>query len=104
MRYFSPPSVAETHRLPGDPLWRFNLNYVGQTLLKQGGFYHLVREVSPQDWAADVIYLGGHVYEIDDAEVVDLTDAGYGQWIGDEVTGYGTGNYGAGLYGRPHTD
>lgn len=29
----------------------------------------------------DHVYLGGHIYEISDAEAAVLTDAGYGQYV-----------------------
>lgn len=99
-RYFSPPTYTDSSYVHGDPLWRFAARQVGQTLLKKDGFYSLHKEVTSTEVAdADIAYLGGHVYVVDEAEQADLTTAGYGPQIGDVVDGYGLQDYGAGAYG-----
>lgn len=77
---FTPPTVAEVPpHLRRHPLFsRLKLD-VGVTVIKQDGFYRQVRGPESADLdTADVIYLGGHEYVVDDAEAAALTDAGYG--------------------------
>lgn len=106
---FSPPTVDRP--VGPDRLWsRFHFQ-VGQALLKKDGFYTLAEVITDEDFAAaDVGYLGGHVYVIDDTEKADLEAAGYGAWVQpytpvippstDDPPEYGRGAYGTGRYGR----
>lgn len=100
MPLFMPPTIERP--LGTDRLWsHFHFN-VGQALLKKDGFYTLAEVVTDEDFAAaDIGYLGGHVYEVSDSEARDLADAGYGDWLSvpPAVSGYGSGAYGAGSYG-----
>lgn len=75
MPSFSPPGVLESHG-------RFTRLHRGVSLLKLGGSWRQVREPSGEQLAvAETIYLGGYRYEISDSEAVDLTNAGYGEWV-----------------------
>lgn len=80
MPHFTPPVVrrpAESTRR--DRLFgRLNIP-VGITVLKSAtGGYEMVEIPSPEqiDNAA-IAYIGGHVYEVSDAEAASLTAAGY---------------------------
>lgn len=71
----------------------------GVSLLKELGIYRQISDPSAEEiTAADVVYLGGHVYEITPEEAAALVAAGYGSWIV-AVNAYGSGVYGAGAYG-----
>lgn len=77
---FTPPGRIErrgTHRLFGRlPLVQ------GVSLLRENGLYRQVEAPTDEEVsAAEVVYLGGRVYHITDAEMYDLSNAGYGQWI-----------------------
>lgn len=98
---FTPPSADRPVGV--DPLWsRFHFQ-VGQAVLKKDGFYTASEVVTDEDFAAaDVAYLGGHIYLVSDAEAAALTAAGYGQFLVAPIvaTGYGQGRFGAGTYGE----
>ena len=52
---------------------------VGQTVLKTAGVYTTVQTPTvAQCAAADIVYLGGHIYTVSDDEAAALTAAGYG--------------------------
>jgi hypothetical protein len=54
----------------------------GMSLLKTAGVYRQVDGPADEDiTAADITYLGGHVYPVTTAEAADLTAAGYGAWL-----------------------
>lgn len=95
---FSPPGILE--KRGKHPLFGRLLIRQGVSLLKVNGLYRQVRFPSEEEIAAaDVAYLGGYVYDIDDVEADALTDAGYGDWVMPTVTAYGEGAYGEGPYG-----
>lgn len=74
---FSPP----TYRLKNgtDSLFGRRWVDVGQTLLKTGLSYKLYKYVSAEAIdAADIVYLGGHSYIVNDTEAAELIAAGYG--------------------------
>lgn len=78
---FTPPSVKEgpigDHRL----FYFYKMNR-GTTVLKNNGVYTQVRYPYQVDVeSADVAYLGGSEYVVDDAEAADLTAAGYGSYL-----------------------
>lgn len=109
---FIPPGRVEHHGT--HPLFgRLTLNR-GMSLVKTGGYYRQVSNPSDEDVAAaEVFYLGGHVYTVSDTAAADLRAAGYGEWLspvvgpnppdpggGTETSGlYGEDEYGAGAYG-----
>ena len=77
---------------------------IGISLLKSGGLYRQVRDPSDEEiTAADVAYLGGHVYEITGTESDALIAAGYGSQIivppEEPTAGFGVGTFGAGTFG-----
>lgn len=103
MLLFSPPTVAERIAVNHPLLGRMRQPR-GVSLLKENGLYRQVSDVSDEELsAADIAYLGGHVYWVSTEEAESLTDAGYG----DEIftppvsggSGYGDSAYGEGPYG-----
>lgn len=83
---FSPPSFATGENVaPGmDEVSRrlfghFAAHRRGYTVRKVGDTYIQGTEVYSDDQnSADVLYLGGHTYEVSDDEAAALTAAGYG--------------------------
>jgi len=82
---FSPPGRLE--RWPViHPLFGQMSIMQGVSLLKESGIYRQVpTPLAEEIDAADITYLGGHVYEIDAAEAAALTTAGYGEWIEEQL-------------------
>jgi hypothetical protein len=82
-RVLRPPTVEDTYvdiHGRSNP-WGVELN-AGITLLKIDGVYHQVRWPTDDDIAAaTAVYRGGFDHEVDDAEVADLTAAGYGAYV-----------------------
>lgn len=78
---FTPPSRSE-HTGEKHPLWgRMRINR-GVSLLKQGGLYRQVENPTAEETtAADIYYIGGHVYTVTQGEAVALATAGYGEWV-----------------------
>jgi hypothetical protein len=82
---FSPPSVNDgaAYRADADivtrKLWgHFARHNTGVTLIKNNGVYVEQQYPYHDDLvAADLYYLGGHIYVVDDAEGLALIDAGY---------------------------
>lgn len=81
---FTPPTFTE--RWPVDDVFFRRLTVRRSvSVLKESGFYR--QSVPGQVFsaeeitAADVAYLGGHAYPVDEAEVLALTAAGYGEFI-----------------------
>src|SRR5574340_1733091 len=75
---FTPPYVLD-HALTIEDTYfqKVRLKY-GQTLLKFGTSYQQVHNATPELLeSADAIYLGGHTYQVSDAEATALTNAGY---------------------------
>jgi hypothetical protein len=63
-------------------LWRYYSLDVGITLVVSGATVTEIQhpwQGDIEDW--DFVYLGGHEYEITDAEATTLTNAGYGAYI-----------------------
>ena len=82
---FSPPSVNDgaPYRADADEvtqrLWgHFSRHNTGVSVLKTGATY-VDQQYPYQDDldAADVVYLGGHIYDVSDAEAALLIAAGY---------------------------
>lgn len=81
MYLFTPPGRLEHTGINHSLFGRMSLKR-GVSLLKEDGSYRQVADPTAEEVAsADVAYLGGHMYVIDDAEVVALTTAGYGEWV-----------------------
>ena len=103
MYHFSPPSIVVTYAGP-DPLFSLVRINLGVSLLKENGFYVQVREPDPERLAAaELFYLGGHDYDVDDVEAAALIAAGYAPvfFVTDtHPGGYGTGAYGSGFFGE----
>jgi len=54
----------------------------GITVLKNNGVYTLERyPLSSQVTDADIAYIGGHVYTVDDDEAAALTAAGFEEYL-----------------------
>jgi hypothetical protein len=79
MPSFTPPTVNRRNVSPADRLFSRLNTPTGVTVLKQpSGAYVQVEFPSPEQInAAAVTYLGGHVYEVDEAEAASLLAAGY---------------------------
>lgn len=78
---FTTPTVDEgpigAHRL-----WWFYKLARGVTVIKTSDGYYETRDPSQEELdEAEVYYLGGHDYVVDDAEAADLTAAGYAQFL-----------------------
>jgi hypothetical protein len=79
MYEFRPPTVTRRVSLDHrDFLWSRVSYKEGITVVKTASGYRREEVHNPD--AADIVtvYLGGHVYTIDDVEAQALTDAGYG--------------------------
>lgn len=111
---FTPPTVKRAVGL--DRFWsRYSID-VGTTLLKHGEFYSSVTYPSSEDLeAADLFYLGGFFYLVDDDEAEALTEAGYADFLTEppdpedpdnpppplpDPSEYGAGPFGDGIFGR----
>lgn len=84
--YFSPP----TRRIyaSGSRFWRRVYIDQGITVLYRGGAFVQVEQPSHEDFAtADRVYLGGHLYPVDDVERIELENAGYSTFILPDVNG-----------------
>lgn len=89
MATFTPPVAANGPRvLPSTrgaarALWRhYSARPVGQSVLKTGGVYVTKQTPTTTECAAaDIVYLGGHVYTVDATEAAALTAAGYGTYL-----------------------
>ena len=101
MIFFTPPGRRE-HR-GNHPLFSRLTFTQGLSLLKEDGLYRQAEFPSDDELvAADVVYLGGHVYPVSAEEAADLESAGYGAWLDEQTPpafAYGEGPYGEGLYG-----
>ncbi len=54
----------------------------GITVLKNNGVYRLERyPLSSDVTSADIAYIGGHVYTVDDDEAADLIAAGFEEYL-----------------------
>lgn len=75
---FKPPTVDEGPAGGGKLFSRYKLKR-GESVLKNGATYTKVRTPSLDDYlVADTVYLGGHEYEVTEAEKSALIAAGIG--------------------------
>lgn len=96
---FTPPSVTEASGGSDRFFSRVPIRR-GVSVLKENGAYRQVRTPSQQECeAADIVYLGGHIYQIDEDERTALIEAGYGDLVEVVTEQYGVGLYGVGNYG-----
>lgn len=90
MQLFMPPNIADAPTVPApgvrhrwDPLAirarrHYGPNLRGRSLLKIAGVYTLVdTPTQEQQDSATEVYIGGHIYEVSDAVVLALVDAGF---------------------------
>lgn len=110
--YFTSP-IQRQHPKDRHPLIARTWIPVGVTLMKFGNSYRTYIDRDPELVAqADKVYVGGHLYFVDFAEVEALRQAGYGQWLSEfpptsggvdyqltDYSQYGTGIYGTGPFG-----
>lgn len=76
---FYPPE--EQTRVEHGELWWAKLSH-GVTVYRIGGVWYSQRFPSQTDLdSADRVYVGGHEYQISNAEAADLTAAGFGSYI-----------------------
>jgi hypothetical protein len=74
---FKTPTVSEGPAGEGDLFSRYRL-VRGITVLKVDGKYYEVRFPSSEETTeADIAYIGGYSYEVDEAEKASLEAAGY---------------------------
>jgi hypothetical protein len=74
---FTTPTVSEGPAGEGPLFSRYRL-VRGITVLKVDGEYYEVRYPSSEETTeADIAYIGGYSYEVDEAEKADLEAAGY---------------------------
>jgi hypothetical protein len=96
---FTPPGLPVR---VGDANTFFLTLTFGRSLLKESGLYRQVLDPSDEEVAAaEIAYLGGHIYAISDDEAAALTLAGYAEGITSISlgSGFGEGPYGATPYG-----
>lgn len=76
-----PPEVLD-HLWTNDPLFSRYRQHRGVSLLVSGTAVTATQYPYQEDLDAyDHVYMGGHEYEISEAEAEILTDAGYGDYI-----------------------
>lgn len=95
MPVFTPPTVLDLSSVSENPdeIARNPIGYAlmrhygpkgprGRTVLKESGVYTTV-DLPEADRiaAADAVYLGGHIYDVDATEAAALTAAGYGAYL-----------------------
>lgn len=74
---FTTPTISEGPAGQGRLFSRYRL-VRGITVVKSGGEYYEVRYPSEDEInEAEVAYIGGYSYEVDEAEKADLEAAGY---------------------------
>jgi hypothetical protein len=79
---FTPP-IAHTIPMGTGPLFGRMKIQVGACVVKTtSGAYRTENTHNPDRDDIAVVYDGGHVYTVDDAEAADLTAAGYGEYLG----------------------
>lgn len=75
---FTTPTILEELESDYHPLFSRIKIQKGITVLKIDGEYYEVRHPSAEEVAeADVAYIGGYSYEVEEAEKDDLEEAGY---------------------------
>jgi hypothetical protein len=100
---FHPPTIK---RRPADPqgerLWVYYGTDQGISVIKHmdGTYTQQTYPTTDQINAAAFVYMGGHEYEVDDAEYAALVAAGYLAGFPDANGAYGSGAYGTGAYGN----
>lgn len=73
--YFTPPTFDESNRIVGSMIVKIP---TGMSVIKNGSSYTTVQTVTTGAWdTADMVYVGGHTYEVSAAEAALLTAAGY---------------------------
>lgn len=78
---FTPPVVYEYFE-SRHPLFRRMRKPVGVTILRTGNSIRQVREPESAELeAADLVFLGGHIYRVDGYTASLLAEAGYGQYL-----------------------
>lgn len=79
---FRPPTVDEGPVAAGPLFSRYKLRRAITVIKRADGSYASVRYPAQTELeTALVVYLGGHVYELDAVETAELTAAGYGAYI-----------------------
>jgi hypothetical protein len=81
---FRTPTVPETPLGQGALFSRYELDR-GISVLRKNGIYSSYRYPSLEETLnAEEVYLGGRIYDIDEATKNSLTAAGYGEYITEE--------------------
>jgi hypothetical protein len=81
MYRFTTPTVEETPA-GGGPLFSRMTLHQGISVLRTQGVYSSYRYPSQGEvLAAEEVYLGGHIYEVDNDAATRLTAAGYGDYL-----------------------
>jgi hypothetical protein len=75
---FKPPTVDEGPAGGGPLFYRYKISR-GDSILETGGTYTRVRTPSLDEYLeADIVYLGGHEYEVSEETKTELLNAGIG--------------------------
>jgi hypothetical protein len=78
---FTPPSTPDYFQVHPHAELFITMNE-GLSVLKTAGVYTQVSSPLPEAMAAaDIVYLGGRSYAVDDTEIAALTSAGYGAYL-----------------------
>ena len=87
MPTFIPPHGNYGNAFVGDPLWVwYNRIDRGLTVLKKDGVYTVGDFPLTDDIdAADIVYMGGHIYQVDDTEAAALRAADLGDGLNQDV-------------------
>lgn len=101
---FTPPTVEEGPAGLDRLFYRYKLSRGVSILEGPPGSYRAVRYPTQDEIAASQphFFMGGHIYEVDDATRAALIAAGIGITDANFILldrGYGTGGYGEGGYG-----
>ena len=82
MPYIFKTPVVEEGPIGSHRLWQFYRLERGITVFRIDGNYYETQSVSQEEMdMADVVYLGGHEYEVSDEEADNLIDAGYEEFL-----------------------
>jgi hypothetical protein len=75
---FKPPTVDEGPAGGGPLFYRYKISR-GDSILETSGTYTRVRTPSLDEYLeADIVYLGGHEYEVSEETKTELLNAGIG--------------------------
>ena len=78
MPTFKPPTVDEGPAGGGPLFYRYKISR-GDSILETSGTYTRVRTPSLDEYLeADIVYLGGHEYEVSEETKTELLNAGIG--------------------------